>query len=318
MTTKNDLVQIDASPTQKQDWHFQFKELDENLADVPEEKRETIITVTNLHENVSNEFKLDHFKTRLYLELETAHAINLDKGLVITLNAIPLKVHPFSLLHSEQLQPAFKEITYNGPVRVKIFAGIAERDLSRGGWYIFCNGRMLLETDQTKITGWGEGNGSMIPKYHADFAYFRGYVFFDSDDAGLLPWTTTKTGVDGDAPIYKAVRLEMLTLMRPVLDFLRQLAREKSRKEQGEIDESALEKALENAESKKYSEINTPNKFIAPKPTPLPPEKPEVRWIRYSKPVAQFKKVQEVLGVNAPKEVGGSTFDYFFQMECDE
>lgn len=164
---------------QKPDWHFQFKELDEN--EVPEEKIGTIITVTNLHENVSNEFKLDHFKTRLYLELETAHAINLDKGLVITLNAIPLKVHPFSLLQSEQLQPAFKEITYNGPVRVKIFAGIAERNLSRGGWYIFCNGRMLLEADQTKITGWGEENGSMIPKYHADFAYFRGYVFFDSD-----------------------------------------------------------------------------------------------------------------------------------------
>jgi hypothetical protein len=103
------------------------------------------------------------------------------------------------------------------------------------------------------------------------------------------------------------------------MHFLRQLAREKSRKEQGEIDESALEKALENAELKKYSEINTPNKFIAPKPTtPLPPEKPEVRWIRYSKPVAQFKKVQEVLGANTPKEVGDSTFDYFFKMECDE
>jgi hypothetical protein len=233
------------------DWHFHFKKLDENLANIPEEKRETIITVTNLHENVSNEFQLENFKTRFYLELETAHAINLDKGLIITLNAIPLKIHPFSLLHSEQLKPAFKEKTYNEgtpqQVRVKIFAGIAERDLSHGGWYIFCNGRMLLEADQSKITGWGD----MIPKYHADFAYFRGYVFFDSDDASLLPWTTTKTSVDGDASIYKAVRLEMLSLMRPVLDFLRQLATEKSHKELGKIEESALEKALENAESKK-------------------------------------------------------------------
>jgi len=323
-TTKNAHFVIEENVDdwqQKSDWRFQFKELDENSADVPEEKRETIITVTNLHENVSNDFQLDNFKTRLHLELETAHAINLDKGLVITLNAIPLKVHPFSLLHSEQLQPAFKEIIYGegtSSVRVKIFAGIAERDLSRGGWYIFCNGRMLLEAEQTKITGWGEGNSSMIPKYHADFAYFRGYVFFDSDDASLLPWTTTKTGVDDDASIYKAARLEMLTLMRPVLDFLRQLAGEKSLKKQGEIDESALEKALENAESKKYSEINTPNKFIAPKPIPLPPEKPDVRWIRYSKPVAQFKKVQELLRVNKPGDVGVGTFDYFFNMECDE
>ena len=323
-TTKNAHFVIEENVDewqQKPDWHFQFKALDENLANVPEEKLGTIITVTNLHENISNEFKLENFKTRFHLELETAHAINLDKGLVITLNAIPLKVHPFSLLHSEQLQPAFKEIIYSkriSPVRVKIFAGIAERDLSRGGWYIFCNGRMLLEAEQTKITGWGEGNGYVIPKYHADFAYFRGYVFFDSDDAGLLPWTTTKTGVDDDASIYKAVRLEMLTLMRPVLDFLRQLAREKSRKEQGEIDESALENALENAESKKYSEIDTPNKFVAPKPTPLPPSSPEVRWIRYSKPETKVKKVQEILNVDTLKAAGEETFEYFFNMECDE
>jgi hypothetical protein len=69
---------------------------------------------------------------------------------------------------------------------------------------------------------------------------------------------------------------------------------------------------------KKYSEINTPNKFIAPEPTPLPPDKLNVRWIRYSKPVAQFKKVQEVIGAKTPTEVGDSTFDYFLQMECDE
>jgi len=302
---------------QKTDWHFQFKALDDT-ADMPEEKRETLITVTNLHETIANEFQLDNFRTRLYRALETAHAINVDKGLTITLNGIPLKKHPFSLLHSEQLQPAFKEITYGeGTVRVKIFAGVAERDLSRGGWSIFCNGRLLLEADQTKTTGWGEENGSMIPKYHADFAYFRGYVFFDADDTGLLPWTTTKTGIDDDASIYKAVRLEMLTLMRPVLDFLRQLARERSRKEQGDIEESALEKALENAESKTYSEINTLNKFIAPKPTPLPPVKAN-RRIQYSQPESKVKKVQEVLNVNTLTATGEKTFEYFFKMECDD
>ena len=81
--------------------------------------------------------------------------------------------------------------------------------------------------DQTLTTGWGEGDGRTIPKYHNQFARFRGFAFFDSDNTGLLPWNTTKTGVDADSPIFRAVRLAMITLMRPVIDFLNKLDKEK-------------------------------------------------------------------------------------------
>ena len=81
---------------------------------------------------------------------------------------------------------------------------------------MFCNGRLILEADKSRTTGWGDGN----PQYHNQYARFRGYVFFDSDHAGLLPWTTTKSNVDADSPIFRAVRLEMLYMMRPIIDFL--------------------------------------------------------------------------------------------------
>ena len=49
----------------------------------------------------------------------------------------------------------------------------------RQGWYVCCNGRFILEADQTIKTGWGEvGNKISIPKSHHQFARFRGYAFF--------------------------------------------------------------------------------------------------------------------------------------------
>jgi hypothetical protein len=320
-TTKNAhfVVEADVDEWKQQpNWHFQFQILEENLADVPPEKRGTTITVTNLHQDISNKFKLENFKTLLHRELAAAHSINMEKGLVIILNAIPLKIHPLLLLHSEQIQPFFKEeIVYHEdtPIRVKIFAGIAERSPSDSGWYIFCNGRMVLKADKTHVTGWGELNGSLVPKYHDDFAYFRGYIFFDSDDARLLPWTTTKM-LAIDFPLFRGFRLDMTTLMPLVIDFLRKLATEKSRKELGKIDETPLVKALESAELKHYSEISTPNRFFKAPESPLLPE-PPTRWIGYRKPDAKFKKVQEVVGAKTPQEVGEATFEYFFQLECD-
>ena len=65
-------------------------------------------------------------------------------------------------------------------------------DKTDGGWYIFCNGRMVVRADQSQLTGWGDSDGKRMPKYHPDFAFFRGYVFFDCQNAALLPWTTTK------------------------------------------------------------------------------------------------------------------------------
>ena len=92
---------------------------------------------------------------------------------------------------------------------------------------MFCNGRMVLGADQTITTGWGEGGEKTIPKYHNQFATFRGYVFFDSDDGSLLPWNTTKTGVDLDSRLYRAVRLDMVSVMRPAIDFLNRWKEEK-------------------------------------------------------------------------------------------
>ena len=121
----------------------------------------------------------------------------------------------------DSIKPSYRHLTldaYPG-VSVKIYTGIFERKYGEGGWYLFCNSRLVLFADQTPATGWNDDGG--LPKYHPDFAYSRGYVYFSSEDAYLLPWNTTKTGVDVDSPIFKAARQSMIEMMQPVTTWLR-------------------------------------------------------------------------------------------------
>ena len=302
----------------KEEWQFKFDEFEEDLTGISSDQWGTIITVTSLHKNVSNSFKLENFQTRLIQEIAAAHQSRIGQGLSISLSGIPLKFRPLTLLHSDQLKPAYREMVFNeqapAPVTVKIFSGLSESNPSHAGWYIFCNGRMLFEHDQTVTTGWGETTGRTIPKYHNQFARFRGYVFFDSDDAGLLPWNTTKTGVDIDSPIFQAVRLEMIRLMRPVIDFINKLDAEKDR---DEADDTPLEAAVRVAKIATLTEIDTRARFHAPKPAPTP-STPRTGNIQYRKPLDEIKLVKRVLKARSNKEAGEKTFEYFLEMECQD
>ena len=232
-----------AKPENADDWHFEFRNVEEQLTTVSADDIGTYIEITGLYPTVTDSFALENFVTRLEQEISLAHAPSIDRGLAISVNGIPLRHQPQTLFVSDKLKPAFVEKTYprkdldgteGATVRVKLFAGVAERSLHDGGWYIFCNGRMVLRADQTATTIWGQSHG--MREYHTDFAFFRGFAYFDSDDAGLLPWTTTKTGVDADSPVYRNVQQEMIEVSKPVLNFLSNLAKETAAIEAGDSD----------------------------------------------------------------------------------
>jgi hypothetical protein len=210
-----------------------------------------------------------------------------------------------------------REYTYIGsrriddPVRVRLYAGVSDRKLDEGGWYIFCNERMVLEADQTELTGWGKIAG--FPKYHPDFAFFRfrGYAFFESDDAVHLPWTTTKTGIDYDSPLYKSVKQEISQLTTPVITFLRKMAEERSRVERGEIPESLLEQAYERSVHRSVLQVeNTSTIFEMPEQSALPPADKRGN-IQYNRPLEEINLVKELLNASSNKEIGEKTFEYY-------
>ena len=305
----------------KDDWTFEFQNAQEETTSKTDEVG-TCITIEELHESVSEDLGLENFLSQLKTELTVAYSLKIRKNLSIIIN--DENIYPISLDFrvSDNIKVAKSEREYkyfgsqeiDSPVKVTLYAGVANRELDEGGWYVFCNERMVLEADQSEITGWG--NKSILPKYHADFAFFRGYVFFESDDASYLPWTTTKTGIDRDSPIYKSVKHEMNQMTVPVVKFLRKMAEEKGRVASNEIDESLLEQAYNQTHVCSIFEIekNISPSFEMPKQSELPPRE-RLGIIQYKKPVGEIAILKELLNIGSNKEVGEKTFDYYLSSE---
>ena len=263
------------------------------------------------------QFKLENFISELKEELKLEQLYNIDRGLAITVNGVSLDAPHLKLLQSDDFKTAYWEKTLDG-MQIRIYAGISEPNLDTGGWYIFCNDRLILGPEQSEITGWRTKSPTRIPKYHGQFNRFRGYVFFDADDAGLLPLNTTKTNMDMDSLKLQAVRQQMILLMRPVIDFLNKLHDEGGKREREEIDDEPLATAIESADLVNLSDVGTIiGKFEAPTPPSRDTSQPKMGRIQYSKPSDDIEEVQQVLGVQTLKEVGEKTFEYFMEMEVN-
>jgi hypothetical protein len=302
------------------DWHFAFTSVEENRPAISDDDTGTTITVTALHPAVSETFRLKNFHQQLASELADAHTASIERGLAITVNQVPVNFQPERLLVSETLQPTFVHYQYERksidgkdgePVRVKLYAGISTRDFHEGGWYVFCNGRLVLKADKTAATVWGKMHG--MRQYHADFAFFRGYAFFDCIHSTLLPWTTTKTGVDLDAPLYKTVQREMIEVTKPILAFLIESAEERG----GPSEDDSLDDAIKNAKATKVEAIVAPMTFRAPT-LKAKPTGPPLQWIRYRKPLADVERAKALLQATSFMQVGERTFEYFLKYEGEE
>jgi hypothetical protein len=290
------------------EWDFSFKELQEN---VEQSSVGTKITVTDLFTGIAEEFALTNFETRLRSALAAAHQQSLSRGLHILVNGVPLTFSAASVLSSNQIVPVEKKMQLgaNGDrVDVRILAGVGESDPPKAGWNVFCNGRLILDADKTRVTGWGDSN----PHYHNEYARFRGFVFFDSDNAALLPWNTTKSAVDEDSPSYRGVRLEMIQIMAPIIRYLAQIAKEK--KQQQNDDPTPSEIPLQKAQPTGIYNVKSADVFRAPVPR-TEVARPSTERISYEKPKTEIQKLKTKLNVRTAKEVGEKTFDYYVRME---
>lgn len=290
-------------------WEFQFKSRDEDLDNINELETGTKIRVEKLNQGISKNFPLENFRKRLQLRLQAAHQESIDKGLQISLNGIYLESSPPTLLKSKNLVPAYEEIEReDGKVKVRIFTGLSDRDPRKAGWNIYCNGRLIVESDKSSITGWGRE--FLNPEYHNDYSRFRGYVYFDSDEAELLPWNTTKSSVDTNSELYDSVRLEMVKQMSPVIDFLGEIAKERSN--DGTSD---LEEKVSSSKSYSIKTITKESIFVSPEAIV---GRLKMSKISYSKPSKQVEKVKKILKAKTLPEVGQKTFDYYVSLELEE
>jgi hypothetical protein len=302
------------------DWHFQFTRVLTGIEEIRGRESGTDIIVTELHRAIVEMFALDNFHSELTNDINAAHMLSIQRGLGITVNRMPVDLIKPTLFQSDQIQPAVREFEISRKqldgkdgdgVHVRLLAGLSKRSLADGGWSLFCNGRLIMKSDKTAASIWGSSHN--LRQYHPNFAYFRGYAFVDSQNSILLPWTTTKTGVDIDSAVYRTVQQEMIEISKPIIAFLIRVAKEQ---QNGVSDPSVLDKALGQATSVEFNAFNGIVPFKADLQT-VPPG-PKLVNIQYQKSQEEVEKVKTKLGVRSATEAGRRTFEYFLEYEGDE
>lgn len=305
------------------EWHFSFAEAVDETDQAP--PFGTTVIVNRLHHVIAEQIKTENFAILLAGKIQSAHPVALGRGFSISINGIPITMNVSELLSSDVLQPASRTLSIpvpdKGEVFLRIIAGVTrppgdnrERGLKDGGWYIYCNERQILRADQSSMTGWGTES---IPQYHPDYAFFRGYAFFSSNDGSLLPWTTTKTGVDGDSPVFRRGIQEAIDVMRPVIAFLQRLEDERSKKKRDEIEETPLHNAMAAATAVAVTSLPPRPAFVALDPSKKSPAPRTTVRVQYDAKIADVERVKKKLRVGSASEAGSGTLKYYLEMECD-
>jgi len=319
-------VVIDVAEWERRpEWQFEFASkpiIDDRFAD---ESTGTTVTVTRLHSEVKEHFSESGFIDDLRQELTAKLEESILKGLAVSVNGLTLKAHVRRLVADNQLAPAKKTFKVKGrtggTVNIELWCGVDKplsKSVSRAesGWYVFCNGRMLLEADKTSATCWGVEDDDTIPAYHPQYNGFRGLAYLDADDAADLPWNTTKTALDTDHPVYRRVRQEMSAIARPVIDYFNKKKEENDALlARGEEGRGQLQILLDDAKVLPLEEIRTRAFFKTPSITVKKQDKHDFQRIQFDCPIKKARKVKESLGVSSWMKVGEEVFNYYYNAE---
>lgn len=291
-----------------ENWSFRFKE--KRARDG--EKVGTTIVVEDLNADARTRFATQEFQNEVIHRIERNAQQYLSNGLSIMVNDLPAKPQVAKFLNSDVISPVKREIVYDpnsdSPVHAEFLAGVSESSPMEAGWYIACNGRVILSADQSRVTGWDtiktEESGPGAPKYHNQYSRFRGFLSFMCTDASKLPWNTMKTGVDPDTVIYQDARREMISLMRPIIDFLNRLDKEAEEDVEDRPLTAMLSEAKPVAYNKAAQYVNT-FKVV----TPTKPPGPKMITISFKRKKSQADELAEALGASSARNAGEMAWD---------
>lgn len=309
-------VDVDEWENEEGPWRFIFDKLETDLT-VPVEETGTKIVTAPLRSDASTQFGSKNFRNSLGRQIESSQQQYIDRNLRIVFDGKTLIASPWKLVRGQGIEPMFVEDeveTKRGTVKRRIYAGLEKSSPQEAGWYVFCNGRLVLEADQTSVTGWERGDdeqGVTMPKFHGQFARFRGYVFLDAEDASLLPWNTTKTGVDVDTDVWRNTYLAMRLAMRPIIDFLNKVADEQEKPEA----ERYLAKAMSMAPLQTVRSLTRVGSFSSPNP-PRGPKPPPMTSIQFSRLKSKVDELRDYYGAQSNSELGGMLFDESYDANC--
>lgn len=269
------------------------------------------VDISKLTSGAANAFESSTFIENLRRTISRDYSIHLNRGLKVFLNDKEVRPWNFELRAGEEFAPIRLEYQ-DEDVKVELIAGMAapppetnepsedDEGDRRYGWYVICNGRIVLAADKSTVTGWGTDNW---PQWHYQYAGFIGIVMFTAARASSLPLTTTKRSVDTTSDVFKRAKSRMRDVSKTWIAYT-----------------NARKQAVEEAKQK---ESAAPSVSIYSLPMRATVELPQltitrrtekVANVHYSVPLAKMKKLAQAMGsINMNyREVGLKSFDYAF------
>ena len=177
-------------PENEDNWTFP---IEKQMQAKTEGSAGTCIVVSNLNSEVVMRLNDGTLLMKLKQMIASTYPLFLEKYVSVTINNIPVTPLPMTVTAGEGVETSSLRFEEDD-VKVIITAGLAEKlggewNQDRAGWYIVCNGRVVVWADKTELTGWG----SVGPQFHTKFRGFMGLVFFFSDSPEYSPMDNHKT-----------------------------------------------------------------------------------------------------------------------------
>ena len=283
----------------------------------------TVVRVDLLHKGVQEEFSQRGYDKSMLREIASRYDQMLARGLAITLNGQPTDMFAHQLLMGKGLAPEHFSYVLD-KVQVRIVVGIApaRRSVAESGWYVYCNGRLVLEADRTPLTGWGTGDvdGFEVPAWHTQYRRFRGFVFFEAANPADLPWTTTKTEIDRSSEVYRNALTKMRNVIRKYTSYTNAEKQEAERFEEGEgKDPNPIATAVENAPHRSLAAIveGSDSVFRVPDQAEIASEPPGPRManIQFRADKDRVEELKGALDLKTYRQVGEMAFELLYDEE---
>jgi hypothetical protein len=283
--------------------------------DEPLEEDGVEIVVNGLAPGAARSFENPSFLQNLRRTIGRDYTLHMNRGLKISINGRIVLGTKIELRTSEDFTPLrfeYKDETEGMAVSVEIIGGMvapppdtSEPDEKADsdnpyGWYVGCNGRIVLAADKTNVAGWGVDGW---PIWHPQYSGFLGLVLFTAANPAALPLTTTKRNVDTTSEVFRRARPRMREVARKWIDYTN--ARKQSLEEAKAKERQAASVSI--YQLNRVDAVKLPSLTARSGPTPAN--------VNYAVPVTRMKKLAKALGsINlAYRDVGIRSFDYTYK-----
>lgn len=272
------------------------------------------IEVEGLNSGAASAFGNPSFLQELKRAISRDYSLHLSNGIQIFLNGERVQGWQIELREGSDFKPVrieYEDEVDGEPVHVELLAGMgapppdtsdpeAEGGLGRrSGWYVACNGRIVLAADKSSVSGWGTDDW---PQWHRQYDGFLGIVLFSSKKATALPLTTTKRSVDVASDVYRRALPRMRDVSKKWISYTGQ--RKQALDQAKELESSASPIPIQRVAVNK--------EVVLPKLVAQTSER--MANINYSVPLAKLKELATEFGsINLSyKDVGLKSFQYAY------